>query len=101
MGRFRKAINTIFGIAILGGISYYTYNFASAESRIRAVCAEIQQGMTTKELQAFALTHGLSSFKLKESGINYVVETKTYGRFGCKVITESGFIKESEYNFAD
>lgn len=101
MGRFRKVISVILGVAILGGPSYCAYNFVSAESRLRSICSKIQPGMTIKELREFASVHGLSPEPKKESGINYIVETKTYGRFGCKVTTETGFVKESEYHFAD
>jgi len=100
VGKLRKTINTLFGVTILVGISYCSYNFLSAESRMRAVCNQIQQGMTVKQLQEFVSIHGLIP-QPKKSGTSFVVETKTYGRFGCKVITEAGFVKEAKYIFAD
>ena len=100
MGKFRKTINTLFGIAILSGISYCTNNFVTAESRVRALCDEIQPGITVAELSEFASEHGLSPH-IKDSGISFTVETKTYGRYGCKLTTESGIVKSAEYNFSD
>jgi hypothetical protein len=55
--------------------------------------------MTATELRAFALGHGLGPTP-KETGINYIVETKTFGRWGCKVDMESGLVKAVTYNFA-
>ena len=100
MSKFRKTISMLFVIAMLSGIAYCTNNFVTAESRVRALCDEIQPGISVAELRKFASEHGLSSH-IKESGISFMVETKTYGRYGCIITTESGIVKKAEYNFAD
>lgn len=100
MGKFRKTINIIFVIALLSGIGYCTNNFVTAESRVRALCDELQPGMTVAALREFASQHGLSS-QIKDSGTSFMVETKTYGRYGCEITTESGIVKRAEYNSAD
>lgn len=56
--------------------------------------------MSFAELQAFALQHGLRSPR-RESGVNYLVETRTFGRYGCEVLLERGVVKESQYIFTD
>jgi len=96
----RKTFNLFVGLALIGSIGYCSYNFASAESRMRNLCSEIQPGMSTQHLQEFASVNGLGP-KPRESGVSYIVESKTFGRFGCKVLVEGGVVKAAEYNFAD
>jgi hypothetical protein len=100
MGRFRKSIVTIFGIVILSGISHCTYNFVSAESRVRAVCEQIRPGMAVDQLREFVAAQGFFP-EPKESGVSYVAETRTYGRFGCEVVAEAGYVRKATYYFAD
>jgi hypothetical protein len=45
----RQAANTFFGILILGSLAYCGYGYATAERRVRALCAEISPGMKTVE----------------------------------------------------
>lgn len=100
MNRFRKLLNVIAGILMLAGMSYYIYIFASAESRVRLICNQIKPGMSVEQLRQVASSNGMAP-EPKESGLSFVVETKTFGRYGCEVITEKGFVKESTYIFAD
>lgn len=100
MNKSRKLLNVIGGILILAGLSYCSYNFISAEARVRSVCKQIKPGMTVEQLRQFALLKGMAP-EPKESGTSFIVETKTYGRYGCTVITDGGYVKESTYNFAD
>lgn len=105
VGRLKKVKITFrrvglgFLLALIGGVTFCTYNFASAEKRVRGLCAQIQPGMSLQELQAFASNHGL--VPQPHEGLSYIVEARTNGRWGCKVIIEQGVVKASEYNFAD
>ena len=56
--------------------------------------------MSLAQLREFASVNGLGP-KPRESGVSYIVEPKTFGRFGCKVLVEGGVVKAAEYNFAD
>ncbi len=96
----RRAVNVIVGGVILGGGAYFPYIFLSAENRVREVCAEIKPGMTLNALHAFAELHGLRQ-PTRDAGVNFLVETKTFGRFGCAVKLESGIVRNVEYTFAD
>lgn len=100
VGKYRNAINTLLGITLLSGVTYCTHNHITGESRVRELCDEIQAGNTVTELKKFASEHGLSSH-IKDSGISFTVETKTFGRYGCKITAESGIVKKAEYYFAD
>jgi len=85
---------------LVGMVSYCSYGYMSAEGRLRGLCAEIKPGMSLADLQAFSLQHGLRS-PTNKAGINYLVETRTFGRYGCAVLIEGGIVKESKYNYAD
>lgn len=98
--KFRVIALGLMGLVIVG-IGYCTSNFIGAEARVRAVCEQIKPGMPIAELQAFGLEHGLGGLPFPQSGINFMVEKKTAGRFGCKVVLEAGVVKEVTYHFSD
>ncbi len=100
INRIRTVISVLFLLILVSGISYCSYNFITAETRVRALCAEIPQGMSLASLREFSLSHGLAPVPYK-SGVNYIVETKTFGRFGCKVTIDADVIKVVEFHFAD
>ena len=96
----RSALNVVAGGVILGGIAYIAYIFLSAENRVREACTEVKPGMTLAALRTFAEQHGMRK-PTRDTGVDFLVETKTFGRFGCKVTLESGVVRKAEYNFAD
>lgn len=96
----KRTISLLFGLVLAGGLTYCTYGYVTAESRLNALCAEISPGMSFRELEAFSARHGLRSPR-NPSGVNYLVETRTFGRYGCRVLLEGGVVKKSEYTFAD
>ena len=100
MERNRKTVNTIAGVAIIGGIIYYSYSFGSAEGRIRSICADITPGMPFNTLLTFAKDHGLSQPQ-DDSGVSYITENKTFGRWGCRVVLNQGLVQIAEYNYVD
>ena len=95
----RQALNSAAGLALLAGVAYCSYGYFTAESRVKALCASIPKGSTADSLAKFASLHGLSD----PSGHNpdFLVERRTFGRYGCKLHWENGVLTQSEYNFAD
>jgi hypothetical protein len=85
-------------IAIFGG--YWFYIFRGAETRVKQFCAEIIPAMPVSDLEKFSVEHGLKLLR-KESETSYLVESKSFGRWGCKVTIENGVVKNSEYIFND
>jgi hypothetical protein len=98
--KFRGIALSLIGLAVVV-MSYCTNNFISAEARVKAVCEQIKPGMPIAELQLFGLDHGLGGLPYPQPGINFMVEKKTAGRFGCKVVLEDGVVKEAAYQFSD
>lgn len=99
MNIFRRILHIV-GLLMAGGIVYMFFGFFTAEDRIKEVCSQIKPGMSISELGAFGAKHHLT-LPHSESGVNFMVEGKTLGRFGCKVDMEAGVVKLVEYNFAD
>lgn len=100
MGNVRKAANLITGLFILGGILYCADLFVGAESRMRQACGEIAPGMSVATLRTFAKKHGMNAPR-QESGVTFLAESMTFGRWSCRVVLEKGVVRNSEYNFAD
>ncbi len=100
MSVFRRILHVV-GFFIAAGIVYIFYGFVTAEGRIKEVCSQIKPGTPVSELRAFVDKHGLGPHLLRESGANFLVESKTFGRYGCKVELIDGIVKNVEYNFAD
>lgn len=96
-----KSKSLIFAFGLTSLVVYCTSNFIGAEARVKAVCEQIKPGMPIAELKAFGLEHGLGGLPNPQPGINYMVEKKTAGRFGCEVVLEAGVVKEAAYHFSD
>jgi hypothetical protein len=99
MTKHRRISNAVAGLLLLGGLAYYAYAYATAESRVRALCVEIEPGLSLSELRSFSSEHGLGP-QPHETGVSFLVERKTFGRYGCRVTIEAGVVSESKYNFA-
>jgi len=100
MGKVLRTVYFVAGLALIGSIGYCAYGYGSAETRIRGLCAQFKQGMPISELRNFAMEHGLRP-PTSDSGVSFLVEGRTFGRFGCKVTLEGGVVRTSEYHFAD
>jgi hypothetical protein len=100
MNPVAKGLLFVFGVPVLFGISYFYYAMSTGEKRMKEVCGQIKPGMNLAQLKAHAEEHGLKAPN-RDSGITYLPETKTYGRFACKVVLDAGIVKSSEYNYAD
>jgi hypothetical protein len=95
----RRILNSIGGLLLLGALGYFVYGYATAERRLKGLCGNIKAGTSSEALREFALAHELRP--PRGDGINYLVETKTFGRYGCQVTVENQVVKESRYGFAD
>ncbi|MEQ1533959.1 MAG: hypothetical protein HOO97_07845 [Sideroxydans sp.] len=100
MTKFRGIAIGVVVLTVIGA-SYCTNNFISAEKRVRAVCEQIKPGMTISQLQEFGLANGLGGLPYPRPGINFMVEKKSAGRYGCKVFLDAGLVKQVEYQFSD
>lgn len=100
MARPARTVAALVGAGLLFGVSFCAYNFLSAETRVRGLCPQITPGQPVAELRAFALSHGLHP-EPHEDGVNFLMESRTFGRFGCKVTLQRGLVLQSEYTFSD
>lgn len=100
MNLFRRILK-LMGVLLLAGASYVFYGFVSAEGRLKEVCNQIKPGTSVADLRAFSKKHGLVPGTSGETGVHFMVETRTFGRYGCTVILEAGIVKDAKYNFAD
>jgi len=96
----RKIAYFAFGALVVGGVSYCTYGFASAQERVQKLCADINPGLTLSDLQRFASEQGLGRAP-QIAGVNYLMENRSFGRYGCRVTIEKGAVTQSEYIFND
>lgn len=99
MTKRRRILNSIVGFLLFGALGYVVSGYATAEKRVAALCADIKPGTTAEALRKFAHVHGLRA--PRGEGINHLVETKTFGRYGCRVVVDNQLVKESRYDFAD
>jgi len=95
-----KGLLLVFGVPLLFGMAYFSYALATGEQRVREVCEQIKPGVTLVQLKEFAEYHGLTA-PSKDSGVTYLGESRTYGRFTCKLVLDAGIVQSSEYSRAD
>lgn len=96
MNKVARILKMGFAIALALGVGFCTYNFGTAERRVKELCPQIRPGMALAELRSFARQHGLGPGDPRE-GLNFLVERKSYGRHGCRVAVKSGLVQESSY----
>ena len=100
MNLFHRILKVIC-VLVLSSTSYVFFSFISADGRLKKVCSQIKPGMPVAELRAFGKKHGVGPQPSGESGVHYMVESRTFGRYGCKVTLEAGIVKSADYNLAD
>jgi hypothetical protein len=96
----RGAFNLV-GLLLLVMIALFVRNMFTADRRVRAECEMLTPGMTVNDLNTFAETHGLAPPVTKQSGTAIVVESKTFGRYGCRVELDAGRIKNVSFDASD
>lgn len=99
-GRFLRL--AVLGVAVTG-VAFCSLNFMTAESRVRKLCEQMPPGMTIEALLRFARANDLGpAFSVsQDSGTRYLVESGTFGRFGCRVEIGAGRVRSSAYHFSD
>lgn len=100
MTRSARIVICVIALVVVGA-SYCTNNFINAEKRVKAVCEQIKPGLTVAQLQEFGLAHGLGGLPYPQPGVNFMVEKKSAGRYGCQVFLEAGLVKSVAYQFSD
>jgi hypothetical protein len=93
-------MKSIFGLMPILAISYCSYNFATAEQRMRQTCDQIVPNMSIQALDDFAQTRGLTK-PHTTSGVTFLAEQKTFGRSACQVVLHKGVVQSVQYHFAD
>ena len=93
----RKAVNVGGGLLLLVLIGYQVYAYATAETRVRSLCSMIHPGMTLAELRAFSSASGLGPAP-ESSGVRFMVERKTFGRYGCRLELADGVVQTARYD---
>lgn len=100
MNKLFKRIASGVGLCFLGILAYVFYIFYSAEGRVTEICSAIHSGMSVPELNEFSASHGLGPAVTDSTGVKFIVEKKSFGRYGCKVTIENGHVSSAEYNFS-
>jgi len=96
----RATVNLVAGTILIGAVVYITIVYATAEDRVYGLCSKMTVGMTVADLNAYARSVGLGP-PASSNGTSYVVEHKTFGRYGCKVEAAGGNVQAVTYNYAD
>ena len=97
---WRRRINTVIGVLLLGGLTYCTAGFLTASSRIPEVCKQIVPGMPLAALATFATEHGMGP-RPRDVPLIHLVESRTYGRWGCRIEMDKGVVKKATFIFND
>ena len=100
MNAMAKGLGLVFGVPLLFGVAYFSYAMATGEQRMMEVCGQIKPGVSLAQLKGYAEIHNLTA-PSKDSGDAFLEESRTYGKFTCKVILDAGIVKSSEYKHAD
>ena len=98
----RQTINAAVGLALLGCLAYCSYGYLPAESRVRAACAAIPVGATVMQLIQVARAHGLSIPSGNYgNAVQRLTDSRSFGRYGCRVHMKNGAVVLVQYDFAD
>ena len=93
----RRAVTMFGSLLFLAAVSYFAMGFVSAGSRVHALCGSIAPGMQARDVALFAKSHGLGP-PPASTGISFLVEKRTFGRYGCRVTMENGVVLTSDYD---
>ena len=67
----RRMLNNIAGLAILGGLGWFSWRMFTVEGRTRDLCEAIEPGTTVQKLNAFLERQGLGP-SLSGEGTHYI-----------------------------
>lgn len=99
-GSWRRRFKLAGIIVILGGMAFCTGLFATAEWRVSRVCARFTPGIDVTAAATIARDHGMNTPRPGVS-TTYVMESATYGRYGCKLQFKDGVLESATYEFHD
>ena len=88
-------------ISVILYAGYFYYSFNTAPARMKQVCSAIQPGMSFDNLESVRAAHGLSHPLKIADGTIFMAETRTMGRYSCRVDMESGKVKAVTVQFFD
>lgn len=89
------------GTTFLAYMGYFYYSLSTAEARVRPLCAQIKVGTTLADLKAFAVLSGLTGPSSGGGETTYMVEKRSFGRYGCKIKFDQGVVVKAEYMHND
>jgi hypothetical protein len=88
--------------ALVAGAGFCEFRYANEAARVREFCAAIAPGLPLDELKARAAGNGYSWRPPPErSGISFLADNRTAGRFGCRVMLSDGVVKASAFRRPD
>lgn len=95
---FAMAAATVF-VLFMG---YFYYSLSTAEARVRPLCAQIKAGTTLTDLRAFGAENGLQMPRVaSDAKVTYMVERRSYGRNGCRIVMDGTAVISAEYSHQD
>ncbi len=95
-----RLIKNVIILGVLAALAYGAWGVLSAEQRLRALCPLMTPGMSMDDLLRFAAAHGLNAPR-STSGVTFMVESRTYGRYGCRLEMSEGRLLSASYHFVD
>lgn len=98
-----KVIKQVFkaiGLAFVVYLAYFYYSLATAEDRVRPICTGIKAGTTVPQLEQISKDNGMTT-TTDHGGFGYIVERRSFGRYGCRITFASGVVAKAEYNHQD
>jgi hypothetical protein len=93
----RYAIKRIGAWMLLGALGWYVVSFATADGRVRRLCAEIRPGVSVVALNRYADGVGLGP-PARLVGTSFMVERKTFARYGCEIEAVDGTVQAIQFD---
>jgi hypothetical protein len=95
--RALRWVGALVGIAVLTNGGYFFYSLASAQGRVKPLCAQLH-GKALPELEAISAANGFTKPTLAPGmDTGFIAERRSFGRFGCKLVFEGGYVQSAEY----
>ena len=96
----RSIVSLVGSLLLLAALGYYVSLFVTADTRVHKLCDTITAGMSVQEVASLARDAGLGPAP-KPAGVSFLVEKKTFGRYGCRVETADGIVRTSKYDLSN
>lgn len=92
-----KGVLILLGLWLVIGVGLIAYRLAGANDRVTAVCESIKPGTNVEQLAVMDDKKGLR-FKpapMKDAEVVYLPETRSGGRYGCRIRLHQDVVKEA------